>query len=267
MSNKLSSTQINIEDGNSLTGAEAGINRDEQIRIALQVIVDNGGIAQMRDITDALRKQVELRKPGYTLSSQGDASLRANVNHVAVKAGYIFPYDKDNPGWRITPEGREFLGAPVEQPLEVVNTNTQSTDYEEVSISAWSAFESDVLRLLKEMYPKHAWYHQGRHKNNERGLDMIGTPLAEQNDTIGVQVKYHKDQNQPTDTEWLKFLAGCFARRVEKALFVTTGRLSSNQRREASEAGVIVIEGRDEVKRIAKQFKLEDILQYEESGS
>jgi hypothetical protein len=37
------------------------------------------------------------------------------------------------------------------------------------------------------------------------------------------------------------------------ALFVTTGKLTGEQRREAQEARVIVVEGRDEVTRLAAQ--------------
>jgi hypothetical protein len=71
---------------------------------------------------------------------------------------------------------------------------------------------------------------------------------------IGVQVKFHKASNAPTNEEWLKFLAGCFARKLDAAVFVTTGRLTGEQRREATEAKVVVVEGREEVDRLAKQF-------------
>jgi 5-methylcytosine-specific restriction protein B len=99
-----------------LTGVEAGLNGGEQIRIALQTVLDCGGKAQMADITDAVRKAVEARKPGSTLSDQGDASLRMSVNTVAVKAGYLLPYDESSPGWQITPAGKEFLGSKPDQP-------------------------------------------------------------------------------------------------------------------------------------------------------
>ena len=33
----------------------------------------------------------------------------AFINRVAVKAGYVAPHDKSNPGWHITAEGREYL--------------------------------------------------------------------------------------------------------------------------------------------------------------
>lgn len=72
-----------------------------------------------------------------------------------------------------------------------------------------------------------------------------------------MQVKLHQPNNAPTQDEWLKFLAGCFARRVESALFVTTGRLTGAQRREAQEARVIVLEGEAEIARLARLHRIE----------
>jgi hypothetical protein len=57
--------------------------------------------------------------------------------------------------------------------------------------------------------------------------------------------------------------SGCFARKIEQAIFVTSGRLSAEQRREAGEARVVVIEGREEISRIAKQQGLEDFELFE----
>jgi len=88
-----------------VTGAEAGLSGDEQIRIALQTIEANGGIAKMSQIYDAVERHLN----GLRLSPQGEASLRRLVNSDAVQAGYIYPHDQNNPGWRITTAGREFL--------------------------------------------------------------------------------------------------------------------------------------------------------------
>ena len=105
-------------------------------------------------------------------------------------------------------------------------------------------------------------------------MDFVGTRLGDANNearSIGVQVKLHKPNNAPTQDEWLKFLAGCFARRVESAIFVTTGRLTSAQRREAQEAKVIVLEGEPEISRLAglhhvAPFELGDKISDDESG-
>ena len=51
----------------------------------------------------------------------------------------------------------------------------------------------------------------------------------------------------------MKFLSGCFARRIDNAIFITTGRLKSNQYREAREAKVLVIQGEEEIIRIANE--------------
>jgi hypothetical protein len=136
-----------------------------------------------------------------------------------------------------------------------VNVDTGVEEHIFPNSAQGAAFERWVMLLLRATYPYYAWYHQGRHKLKERGLDFVGTRVGDSNDeprSIGVQVKLHQANNAPTQGEWLKFLAGCFARRVESAMFVTTGRLTGEQRREAQEAKVIVIEGAAEIDRLAK---------------
>lgn len=253
-----------IDKRKAVTGSEAGYTGDEQIEIALKQIVELGGRAQMADLYTAMEKVLNPR--GLTLSAQGKASLRFFVNKIAVEAGYVYPYNRDDQGWRITPLGREFLqvgGASLET---AVNVDTGTEEQVLSNTARGAAFESFVLRILKAVYPLYAWYHQGIHKNNERGLDFIGSRIGDAGDEpkcIGVQVKFHKPENAPTSTEWLKFLSGCFARRVDTAIFVTTGQLTAEQRREAQEARIVVIEGRDEITRIAElhnvaKFKLFD---------
>ncbi len=119
-------------------------------------------------------------------------------------------------------------------------------------------FEDFIAGLLHALHPDHAWQHLGAMKHNERGLDFLGRPFGTTSDKskIGVQVKCHAPRQTPSEAEWLKFLAGCYARRVTDAYFITTGRLTSEQNREASEADVHVIAGIDEVNRRAKRLKL-----------
>ncbi len=240
-----------------VTAAEAGINGDSQVRIALQTIIANDGVAQMRQIYKAV--EAKLMEQGFRLSDQGKATLRYYVNGVAVKAGYIYPHDKKNPGWRITPQGREFIEETLPEPEKVVNIDTQVEEETQSNAVRGMAFELYILDLLKAMYPYYVWYHQGSHKKHERGLDFIGDRIGESKDgprSIGVQVKFHAEKYAPTQLEWLKFLSGCFARRVEDAIFITTGRLTGEQRREAREAEVLVVEGRKEVARLAKLHEM-----------
>lgn len=88
-----------------VTGAAAGLSGTEQIRIALAEIVRQGGMATIRQIGEA----VERRMGGKKLSLQGRASLRFFIGKVAVQKGYLYPYDKANPGWQITLAGRALL--------------------------------------------------------------------------------------------------------------------------------------------------------------
>lgn len=240
-----------------VTGFDAGLSGDEQIRIALQRIVERGGEAQMAELYAAVEER--LRPRGLALSDQGRASLRFFINKVAVEAGYLYPHDKAKPGWRITPEGREFAGSPIAAAELAVNVDSGAEEIVPPNAAKGAAFERWVLRLLCAAYPYYAWYDQGRHKHNERGVDFVGARIGDANDEprrIGVQVKLHQPNNAPTQTEWLKFLAGCFARRLDAAMFITTGRLTGEQRRESQEANVIVIEG-GEILRIADLHHIE----------
>lgn len=241
-----------------MTGYEAGLSGDDQIRLALQRIIERGGAASIQDIYDAVENNINLR--GFTLSEQGKASLRFFVNKVAVKAGYVSPFDKDDPTWKITPAGREYLsGSP--SPREIaLNLDTRTEEEVESHSARGTAFERWILQALRKWYPHYSWYYQGRHKQNERGLDFVGERIGDARNefrSIGVQVKFHKASNAPTEMEWLKFLSGCFARRVDTGIFITTGSLTSAQRREAQEARVTVVEGREEVVRLADLYGVE----------
>jgi hypothetical protein len=249
-----------------LTGAAAGLSGDEQVRIALQTIVAQDGVATMEQIRQALVQEVERRYPGATLSDQGYATLRRMVNTNAVQAGYVFKHDPQNPGWRVTAAGREFLQASEPEPEPVFNAETQAAEMEPPSVVRWAAFELHILDLMVAMHPAHAWYHQGRHTRNERGLDIIGDRVGDSDlHRIGAQVKLHKPNNEPSENEWQKFLAGCFVRRVHKAVFVTSGSLSSNQRREAGEGNIVVIQGRSEINRFAQQYRLQPFTLYDDT--
>jgi predicted HNH restriction endonuclease len=96
-----------MESEKLVTASEVGIDGKQQIIIALQTIVVNNGVAKMRQIIEAVNSK--LKERGLKLSPQGEASLRRSVNSNAVKAGYINQYDQNNPGWRITSKGKNFL--------------------------------------------------------------------------------------------------------------------------------------------------------------
>jgi hypothetical protein len=72
-----------------VTGSELGLSGAEQIRLALETISQNGGIATISQITAAVENKIAAQDPQCRLSPQGKASLRFFVNRVAVDAGYI----------------------------------------------------------------------------------------------------------------------------------------------------------------------------------
>jgi hypothetical protein len=147
----------------------------------------------------------------------------------------------------------------------VFNTETQKNETEIANTVKGAILEKYILGLLKEMYPYYSWFHQGIQKTSERGLDLIANKIGNKNNeykTIGVQIKNHNEKFAPTKEEWLKFLAGCYVRHIEEVIFITTGKLSSEQRREAGEAKITVIEGFDELNRIAKLYKYKTYDEY-----
>ena len=241
-----------------LTAAEAGLKKAEIYQIIFKSAFEKGGTITTEEIYNLLNSV--LKNNNQILSTQGKASLRRLINDTAVKDGYIFPFDKENPGWKITPEARELLSTGPTQSEIVLNTETQQ---EEIFVSnsvKGALFEKYCLGLLKRIYPYYSWFHQGIQKNNERGLDLIAEKIGElgtEYKSIGVQIKNHQETSSPTEKEWLKFMAGCFVRHIDKAIFITTGRLTSEQRREAGEAKLMIIEGKDELNRIAKEYKYE----------
>ena len=241
-----------MADLQEATGFEAGLTGDQQIQIALKEIVDKGGTASMTELYIPLEQR--LNENGQTLSYQGKASYRFFINKVAVEAGYLYAYEKDSPGWRITPQGREFVTSDLELTESTVDVDTGLEEEVLSNTAKGAAFELYVQKLLQAAYPYYAWYHQGIHKRNERGLDFIGNRIGDSGEepkSIGVQVKFYAAKSAPTQLEWLKFLSGCFARRVETAIFITTGRLTGEQRREAQEARITIIEGREEISRLS----------------
>lgn len=111
------------------TGAEAELSGEAQIRIALEAMLANGGSASTKALYDALEAQMA----GKKLSLQGKSSLRYFVNKVAVEQGYVHPYDKAKPEWRITEKGRAYiqgeepiLKPPSQEPVESIAKPTAS---------------------------------------------------------------------------------------------------------------------------------------------
>ena len=121
-------------------------------------------------------------------------------------------------------------------------------------------FEKHILPLLEKMQPDVAWEHIGNLKSIERGLDFIGRNMFNHNEIFGVQCKCHQLNACPSDEEWTQFLAGCFTRRVTKAIFITTGRLNANQHREASESGIITLISGQNILNYLEKFSIPNFL-------
>ncbi len=87
-----------------MTGAEAGLSGDEQLRICLSCFSNT----QERLPMSALYPAVERRMGGATLSKQGKSSLRFFINKRGVEAGYFVAGVRGQAGWRATKAGLRF---------------------------------------------------------------------------------------------------------------------------------------------------------------
>ena len=59
---------------------------------------------------------------------------------------------------------------------------------------------------------------------------------------------------------------GLLSRRLDSAIFVTSGKLTGEQRREAQEARVVVIEGQEEILRLSAQHNIERFDLFDEAA-
>ncbi len=108
-------------DIQATTGAEAGLNSQRQIEIALQAMVKSDGEAT----NEAIYAAVERYMGGAVLSQQGRDTLRSLINREAVRQGLVYPYEPNQAGWRVTDAGRTIVaGLPDEIPPEGLEPNT-----------------------------------------------------------------------------------------------------------------------------------------------
>lgn len=88
-----------------MTAAEAGLNSQRQIDLALLELASRGGEAVMRDLYHA----VERYMGGAVLSQQGRDTLRSLISRDAVERGLVHPYDSAIPQWRLTDNGHAYV--------------------------------------------------------------------------------------------------------------------------------------------------------------
>jgi hypothetical protein len=252
-----------MENLKEITYAESGLTKENVYSLVFGEMLNNPNGLETKEIYNIINEKLKVN--AQILSEQGKATLRNLINKYAVWEGYVFPYDKDNPNWRLTDAGKKSIENQGNQKELVFNTETKTEEMEISNTVKGAILERYVLGLLKTMHPFYSWFHQGIQKNNERGLDLIANRIGESQSeykTIGVQIKNHKETSAPTEKEWLKFLAGCFVRHIDEVIFVTTGKLNSEQRREAGEAKITVIEGIDELNRIATLYRYKTYEEY-----
>lgn len=92
-----------------------------------------------------------------------------------------------------------------------------------------------------------------------RGLDFVGTRVHADTrapNTIGIHVHCAKADTFLSQDVWRQFLAESFICRLDHAIFITTGRISPAQWKEATQARVTIIEGVEQLQRIADTLEM-----------
>ena len=89
-----------------MTAAEAGLNTERQVQIALQAMADNGGQANSSELYSAIQRYLPA---DVVLSRQGRDTLRSLMSREAVQKSYVEDRDGDSSVWRITQQGRNYL--------------------------------------------------------------------------------------------------------------------------------------------------------------
>ena len=128
------------------TGKEAGFSSEKQIEIALEAIIENGGKASIKAIFKKLENKMNVK--GYTLSFQGEQSMRNFVNKVAVEKGLICAYDKTNPGRQVTFRGKKKF----EKNISVVKLNNLLPTEENII----KFTEGDVTQVSVNRYERNS---------------------------------------------------------------------------------------------------------------
>jgi len=230
---------------------QSGLSKVDLYPIIFTAMSRNQDSLEMNEIHDAVNEK--LAETQQILSEQGKKSINTLISKCAKEEGYVFSYSRNN--WRLTDEGSDFIEDKEEQ------EGVDITGPDEVKMSnnrRGTLFEKYVLGLFTRIHPNYVWFRQGRLTQHERGLDLIAKPIGEstsQYKSIGIQVKHHINEKDTIPTDyWNKFLQGCFVRRIDEAIIVTTGKLTGEQYRDAGEANIKVIEGIGEIHRLSKMY-------------
>jgi len=113
-----------------VTAKEAGLTKHRQYELIFTKLLERKMLAT-REIYSVINE--ELQANNQELSEDGEHTLRRLINHTATRDGYIYPHDKENPGWRLTPKGREFiLSLNSKQQVEGKNVEQLIVDKKEI---------------------------------------------------------------------------------------------------------------------------------------
>jgi hypothetical protein len=133
-----------------ITGAEAGLNSQRQIDLALLAMVIGDGQATNAEIYGA----VERSMGGALLSQQGRDTLRSLINREAVNQGLVHPSEGHHGVWRITDEGRRRI-TNLNEPEGLDETSFDMGGYpiDSLLIRSEQRTAQDVIRRMdKGMY-------------------------------------------------------------------------------------------------------------------
>lgn len=231
----------------------------------LDVMKENGGAGQTSEIIDKVidKLQIPEEELAKTLAS-GESSVRNRIQWARFylsKGGLINTEKRGY--WQLTQEGFDHklknaddvyrLFREVHKQFEGIKTAT--TKKTELEVEAEEEFRSkDLLTILKALSPagfekicKRLLTEIGIHdivitgQAGDQGIDGIGIIKLNEvvNFNIVFQCKRYKDAVSP---HFVRDFRGAMQGRADKGLILSTGRFTSEARKEASRDGVPPIE-------------------------
>lgn len=131
-----------------MTGAQAGLSGQQQVRLLLQAMVDHGGAATMA----VFYATVEKAMAPHVLSGVGKAAVRCYVNRTCLKKGYV---EADRTArqtalWQITSVGRALVAPKLVLVPKRPNTPNTTAKWLGKHLRPPSGqTESDLYRMMR----------------------------------------------------------------------------------------------------------------------
>ena len=123
---KQTKMEIEMSGLKEVTYREAGLTKVDMYSLVFNELVKYPDGLEIKDIFKVVN--AELANKESLLSKQGEDTLRNLISAGAVSDGFIHPFNKENPKWRLTNEGKKLVEQQGQQKEKGFNTETGNDD-------------------------------------------------------------------------------------------------------------------------------------------